>query len=321
VGKLQRYFWPKSLLLFYLRDETIEAAFGYLEKDGPDLVERRRFGPGEKGRFEAWYRELAEIYPQTYVGTFLETVKQGAFPGCGPRAWQMFGIESALNNVVCIDGKWSAYVSSVEMKWFEQRFKAMTFDYLFSPFVLLYTSIRRHETWRRQCCCAVLHRKGLAFLVIVSPDEGFCYAQALALGSGDAVLDGTLATDETEEELAFDLDMLDEEDVEPIEDVDVFGEFKEESGESAESEAGDENALEMLEYNLNFFEAIKEAIERFYKDDRYPRAFVERVVLYDLEETGDDFVRYVEDELFMEGAVVHADPLQIMAELVAEEGA
>ncbi len=315
MGKLSRYFWPKCLLLFYLRDETIEAAFGYLEKEGVDLVERRRFGPGEKGDFEAWYKELEALYPRTYVGTLLETVKQGAFPGCGPKALQTYGIESALHNVVCVDEQWSAYVSSVEMKWFEQRFKEVAFDYLFSPFVLLYSALQRQKEWTQRCCCAVLHRKGLAFGAIFLPQKGLCYAQILPLTVGSGVLDGTLSTDEAEEELAFDLDLLDEEDVEPIEDVDMLGEFK----ETEEKEEGNESGLEMLEYNLNFFDAVKEMIERFYKDDRYPRAFVEQVVLFDMEQTGDDFVRYVEDELFMEGAVVRTDPLQIMADLIAEE--
>ncbi|WP_456450144.1 hypothetical protein [Hydrogenimonas sp.] len=311
MGKLQRYFWPKTALLFYVDEEKIEAAFGYFEKGGVEIAEKRSIPFSEKSEFFAWYEEIRRTYPRTYTAAMLDTFNQGALPGCGKAVFMKFGVDASLVHSVCIDDKWSAYTSLVEMKWFEQKFKRVEFDYLFSPFVLLYE--RSRPLLEESPGLFILHQKGVAFLMVLSQDRMW-YAHVLVVSEEkEAPLE-----EETPEELSFDLDMLgEEEDVSPISDVDVLGEFKE--GVEERTGVEDESALELLEYNLNLFEEIKEAIRRFYHDDRYPQAFIEKVTLFDMDELGGDFVRYVEDELFMEATLHRFDPLETMAKLVAEE--
>jgi hypothetical protein len=310
VGRLQRYFWPETALLFYLDEENIEAAFGYLEKGGVDIEERRTVPYAQRSEFVEWYKEIVRTYPKTYVGAMLDTFNQGALPGCGQRVFRDFGVDASLVHALCVDDRFTAYVSLVEMKWFEQKFKGVEFDFLFSPFVLLYR--RSRPLLEETPGLFVLHQRGAAFLMVLSQDRMW-YAHVLAISEEkEAPLE-----EEGEEDLAFDLDMIGEEDdVTPISDVDVLGEFKTEEKSSG---VEDEAALEQLEYNLNFFEEIKEAIRRFYHDERYPQAFIEKVTLFDMDELGGDFVRYVEDELFMEATLHRFDPLETMASIVGEE--
>ncbi|WP_201352463.1 hypothetical protein [Hydrogenimonas urashimensis] len=319
MGKLQRYFWPKTAFLFYLNEEKIEAAFGYIEKDEIDLQERRTIPFEKRSELIAWYEEIRRTYPKTYVAAMLDTVNQGALPQCNKSAYERFGVDAALVHSLCVDDKWLAYTSLVEMKWFEQKFKEIEFDFLYSPFVLLYR--RSQSLFENEPALYMLHQKGVVFMAVFSK-ERMWYANVLIVSETRAESESLGTETEAEEEgLAFNLDMLGEEDeegIEPISDIDILGEFKEDVGENG-TEIGDESALELLEYNLNLFEEMKDAIAKFYHDDRYPHAFVEKVTIFDMDDLGSDFVRYIEDELFMQASLLRFDPIDVMTLLVPEE--
>ena len=317
MGKLQRYFWPKTAFLFYLNEEKIEAAFGYVQKDEIDVQERRSIPLEKRSDMVEWYEEIRRTYPKTYVAAMLDTVNQGALPFCNRSTFERFGVDPALVHSLCIEDKWLAYTSLVEMKWFEQKFKEIEFDLLFSPFVLLYE--RSKSLLEKEPGLFMLHQKGVAFMAVFS-EEKLWYSNVLLISEGKA--ESEIYEESGEEEdagLAFDLDLLGEdEEIEPISDVDILGEFKEDIGEK-ERGIEDESALQLLEYNLNLFEEMKDAIAKFYHDDRYPHAFVEKVTIFDMDDLGSDFVRYIEDELFMQASLLRFDPIDVMAKLVAQE--
>lgn len=316
MGKLQRYFWPKTALLFYLNEDRIEAAFGYIEGGEIDVQKRRSFPAEKRSDLTEWYREIRRTYPKTYVAAMLDTINQGALPFCNKSTFERFGVDPSLVHSLCVDDKWLAYTSLVEMKWFEQKFKEIEFDLLFSPFVLLYQ--RSKSLFEKDPGLFILHQKGVAFLAVFS-EEKLWYADVLVISEGKVENEIYEEKAEEEEGLAFDLDLLGEdEDVEPISDVDILGEFKEDVDEKV-SGLEDESALELLEYNLNLFEEMKDAIAKFYHDDRYSHAFVEKVTIFDMDDLGSDFVRYIEDELFMQANLLRFDPIDVMAVLVAEE--
>ncbi|BBG64975.1 hypothetical protein NNO_0272 [Hydrogenimonas sp.] len=313
MGKLGRYFWPKTALLFYVMEETIFSAFGYIEDGKFDIQQRREFEVSKSSGFVGWFEEIRETYPKTYLCAMLDTSNQGAVPGCSKSALEKYGIDAALVHTHCIGGSWMVYTSLVEMKWFEQRFKGVEFDLLYSPFVLLYRKCM--PMLDEKPALFLLHQKGFAFLAIFSAGK-LWYAQVLVIGGAEEGESGTGGADEGEPaDLAFDLELIDEE-VESISDVDLLGDFSEELGEKSEE---DESAFELLEYNLNLFEEIKSALSRFYRDERYSHDFIERVVIFDMDDLGSDLVRYIEDELFMKASLHTFDPIEVMAEIVAED--
>ncbi len=315
MGKLQRYFWPKAALCFYVDGEAVHAAFGFVEKGAVDVQERRAFPLEQKRKLVEWYEEIRRTYPRTYVAAMLDTINQGALPECGKAAYEKYGVDAALVHTLCMDETWSVYTSLVEMKWFEQKFKGIDFDLLFSPFILLYEKSLPLLT--EKPALYLLHQHGTAFLAIFSKGR-LWFAQVLVV-SEHAEEEIAPMTEEENEELGFDLEMLDEEsEIAPITDADVLGSFDSGEGKSG-AETEDESALERLEYTLNLFEELKEAIARFYHDDRFPHEFIERVTIFDMDELGSDLARYIEDELFMEAAVKPIDPVEVMARLVPTE--
>ncbi|BDY12706.1 hypothetical protein [Hydrogenimonas cancrithermarum] len=314
MGKLRRYFWPKTALLFYLDDEKIEAAFGYVEEGGVDIQERRTIAIGKERELGEWLEEIRRTYPKIYVSAMLDTINQGALPSCSKSSFERFGVDASLVHSICIDESWLAYTSLVEMKWFEKKFEGVDFDFLYSPFVLLYRRCR--PLLEARPGLFVLHQSGTLFLAVFS-EERMWYAQVLLVADGEVKEEMMEEEDEGLEELAFDLEEIGE-DVEPISDVDMLGEFKEEL-EPKERGVEDASALELLEYNLDLFEEMKDAIAKFYHDDRYPHEFIEKVTIFDMDDLGSDLVRYIGDELFMEASLHRFDPIETMAELVAEE--
>ncbi len=311
MGKLGRYFWPKTALLFYIFEERIYSAFGYIEDGRLDIEESREIELAKSKELVEWFEEIRQTYPKTFLCAMLDTPNQGAVPGCSKAELDRYGIDASLVHTVCVENSWQVYTSLVEMKWFEQRFKSLDFDLLYSPFVLIYK--RAAPLLDEKPALFVLHMKGVAFLTILSTKR-LWYAQVLFIGEAEEEF--AKEGEPESEELAIDLDMIDEE-VESISDLDLLGEFKEDIEQKSPVE--DESAFELLEYNLNFFEEIKSALSTFYHDDRYEHDFVERVTIYDMDDLGDDMVRYIEDELFMKASLESFDPIETMASLVVKD--
>jgi len=320
LGKLSRYFWPKTVLLFYIDDNNIEAAFGFIGKEGVDIQERRTIAQSEKSSLAAWYKEIVHTYPKTYTAAMLDTVNQGALPGCDRSVFMRFGVEAALVQSFCVDGIWEVYASLVEIKWFEQEFKGIVLDLAYSPFVLLYARSRPYL--EETPTLFIFHQEGIAFVIVLSK-ERMWYAQILIIPKESVNEEEEphedISLDEEIEGLSFDLEEISaENEVEPISDTDVLSDFKEEIEQKPKAEVN-ESALELLEYNLNLFESLKESVASFYHDDRYPHEFIEKVVIFDAASLEQDIVRYIEDELFMEVSLHRFDPIEALAMIAAQE--
>jgi len=311
VIKLQRFLWPKTFLLFYMRGEYIEAAFGYIEKDGVAIETRRKFeGKKREQNLAEWYEHIQQTYPKTYIATMLDSTNQGAISGCSKQDLEKFDIESSLVHSLCIENSWLVYVSLVEMKWFEKKYKSITFDFIFSPFVMLYEKVKPKLT--KQPILAVLHHNGIIYISVFS-EEGLWFSQILTVS--DDAIDDEILQDEEDIGLAFDLESIGT-DIEPISEVDTLDDFKDDAS-SEEVSSNEESELELLEYDLNFFDRLKSSIESFYHGDLYRHEFLETIYIYDIDgNIGKDIERYIADELFMSCRLQSFDPIESMGRLV-----
>ncbi len=315
MGKLARYFWPKCGLLFYMAQERIEAAFGFFEKGSLQIELRRTFSPKEKEELFDWYRQIRQTYPRLYVVSMMDTFNQGALPGCGSRTFEKYGIDEALSRHICFQKQWSAYVSLVEIKWFEEKFKGIELDLLYSPFILLYQHVYPHldETPG----IYILHQNSMLYMMVLSKDRlWYAHATAVLHSQAQGAVEAGLDTDEADD-LAFDLELLEEEEGAEILENNMIKKSLKEEG-IAEEEA-DRDDLALLEYNLNLYEEVKETIGRYYRDDRYEQTFIQKAMLYDTEGKVNDFTRYVKDELFMPAEKEIFDPIDAMARLAVKE--
>jgi len=312
VGKLQRYFWPKTLLLFYIKEDAVEVAFGFFDKKSIVIEIRRTFdGKKQESDLIDWYEEILQTYPKTYVATMLDSANQGAISGCSKQDLEKFDIKSSLVHTICVENSWLIYVSLVEMKWFEKRYISIPLDFIFSPFVMLYEKVKSSLT--QTPILAVLHQKGVLYIAVFS-NEGLWFSQILSIKE-ESLEDDVLESDEDDDiDLAFDLENLDS-DIEPISEVDTLDDFKQEI-ESEDFDTSEDTELELLEYDLNFFNKLKMAIENFYHNDLYKHEFLESIFIYDADsQIGKDIVKYIKDELFMNCSIQDFDPIEVMSKL------
>jgi len=315
VVKLRRFLWPKTFIICFMSGESIEAAFGYIEKDGITIEIRRKFeGKKREEELVEWYDQILQAYPKTYVATMLEITNQGAVSGCSKQDLQKFDIESSLVHSLCIDNSWSIYVSLVEMKWFEKKYRSLTFDFIFSPFVMLYEKVKRKLS--KQPILVVLHHNGIVYVSVFSED-GLWFSQIVTVTLENALEEDILENIEDEDDgLAFDLDNLDV-DMEPINEVNAPDEFNEDTSSNETDEKSEENELELLEYDLNFFDKIKDSIENFYHSDLYRHEFLDTIYIYDIDNRiGKEIERYIEDELFISCTLQSFDPIESIGRLV-----
>ncbi|MCF6202003.1 MAG: hypothetical protein L3J42_07785, partial [Hydrogenimonas sp.] len=102
MGKLGRYFWPKTALVFYIFEERIFAAFGYIEGGEFDLQERREIELSKSGDLVNWFDEIRQTYPKTYLCAMLDTPNQGAVSGCSRAELEKYGIDVSLVHTICV---------------------------------------------------------------------------------------------------------------------------------------------------------------------------------------------------------------------------
>jgi len=314
VIKLQRFLWPKTIIICFINGESIEAGFGYIEKDRVAIEIRRKFeGKKREEELVEWYEYILQTYPKTYVATMLDSTNQGAIFGCSKQELQKFDIDSSLVHSLCIDNSWLVYVSLIEMKWFEKKYKSLTFDFIFSPFVMLYEKIKHNLS--KQPILAVLHHSGIVYVSVFSED-GLWFSKIVTVTLENALEEDVLEDIEDEDDgLAFDLDSLDA-DIEPIGEVDTLDEFKEDTSSNETDEKSEENELELLEYDLKFFDTIKSSIENFYHCDLYRHEFLDTIYIYDINgRIGKEIERYIQDELYMSCTLQSFDPIETIGKL------
>jgi len=313
VGRLQRYFWPKTLLVFYIHEDATEVALGFFDKKSVVIEIRRTFdGKKQEQELTEWYEEILQTYPKTYVATMLDSANQGAILGCSKQDLEKFDIKSPLVHTICIEEKWLLYASLVEMKWFEKKYISIPLDFIFSPFMMLYEKVKSNLA--QTPILAILHQKGVLYIAVFS-NEGLWFSQIVTV-LDDSLDDDVLEEDDEDDDigLAFDLENLDT-DIEPISEVDTLDDFKQDI-DSEEFNTSEDTELELLEYDLKFFNKLKTVIENFYHNDLYKHEFLESIFIYDVDsQIGKDIVRYIKDELFMNCVLEEFDPVEIISKL------
>lgn len=80
---------------------------------------------------------LQEEHEQTYVALFLNTLGQGAIPGCHTGAYEKFGVDKQNVKSICIDNEFTIYASFIDIHWADKIFQKVGLDFVFSPFLIL----------------------------------------------------------------------------------------------------------------------------------------------------------------------------------------
>lgn len=293
MGRLTPFLWPKVLAALYFEEQSMSVVYALSEgKQGHAEPIRRTFALTDEalsGKARDFLDEIRETYPKCYFAVMPSTLIQGATDSCDRSVLSALDVDVAQMQRHCVDGRWQVYLSRVEMRLFIKRLGGIEPDFVFSPFVVL--KMLAEPSIGEHLCAFVLHEKGTLTLGIWSK-ERLWYAKRLAISEN-------FEEESEEEDLGFSFDLDDmEADTETVSGIDTLEDFEGEAG-SSDDEAS-QNDLALLEYDLDVYEALKETIEHYYHDDRYPHEFVSAMRIYDVGGLGEDIVRFIEDELFID---------------------
>ena len=283
--------------------------------------------------------EFIESYikesPYYYISLLDTSLVQGALPTCKKQEFSYYE-DLTTAEYRCFDEQWLYYTLRSELNEFEKKYKSFGVDFIFSPFVVLATFFK-DKISKKIALYALIQESYVS--VAVFEESRLLFAEHLDLQIGDDAED-ILLHDAIEEDLelemedeGIDLESLDVEendellddfgdieDLDSLEDIDEFSENKDLEEELLESDAPLDDSGDG-EFNEDYqrFSLIQTAIAHYYKDDKYESKFVENIYIADTIGVSSDLKRYLEEEMFLNVYIRHADITAEVCELTKEE--
>ena len=280
--------------------------------------------------------EYIKESPYFYISILDTSIVQGAIPTCEKNKLSYY-YDLSMSEYKCFDNKWSFYTAKNDIYQIEHKYEDIGVDMIFSPFVILANFFQ--DKINNDLAMYVLVQD--AFIsVAVFENSQLLYAEHLDMLMGEEVEDILLNEDIDEnvdleldggidlEDIDVDegaMDSLDEfgdiEDLDSLEDIDEFSDSKdveEELHESGEILPEDEEN-EAFNEDYQRFTLIQSAVSHFYKDDKYESRFVENVYIADGAGVTNELKKYLEEEMFFNVYVRHADLAIEVCELAKME--
>lgn len=256
-------------------------------------------------------------YPFTYLSAMSKTYNQGLAHCTKKGDLAKFGINPKTSKIVEMPNGWIFYIQQLAID--ENRVKyirALGLDFLFSPFVLVYESIK--ESLSSSLELFVLQERGSITLFIADKDGvyfGGFFMMGNELESGD---DGDLVAIELKsvkemsdlDSIIGSIDELHEiGELEGLDEELIRKEFAPEELESntQESETSRLDGLKDLARASNASEILKNSISEFYSNPIYSARFIESVVILDSYGMTDQAIEHMRTALMLDVSIRRVD--------------
>jgi hypothetical protein len=282
---LKDLLFKPNFIAFYKEDNIYKVLNEQYKKEEIIFSENKEFE--NKKEFLNYISSVIENNPQTYISTFISTPNQGIVPSCEKHIYKDYGIE--LNNVktVCINNKYSFYITIFELMELKKEYKYI--DFLYSSFALIdYKSSLRHNS------LYILFDRKYSYILI--------YQEYIPIFSD--IFDLTYEKEQTEE-------------IEDISDIDIVEDFNSSLDEDIENI--DENKIENEEENIEnlnveykITEHIKTAIKEYYESGG---DFIEKIFIFDTIGIQKNITDIINDELFIEVSLEKFELLKTINEI------
>ncbi len=270
---------------------------------------------------EEFFENALNKYKHTYIGVLLTSDAQGALAGCESKRFSDFNID--INNVkrICIEGSWSVYASNIEINWIKKIFKNIEIDFIYSPFVVLYSFIKEEKIDKSTTLYLLNEEKSIT-LIIMRGDK-FLYGSFYNLETKDTE-DLNSDKENAPGEDSVILDDLEADDMfKELEDLDAIADFEDLDNVTPPDDMDLDSMMEGVliesEYSKNIVENIKKSMKDFYSNPLYDSSFIENVKIFEYESMDYKVVDYLEKELLLDVEVKKVDVLKKINELSEEE--
>lgn len=229
-------------------------------------------------------------YPFSYIGTMAKTYNQGVFNPKKQEILQGLGINVKECRVVKMD-KWNAYIKKSEVELIQNQFGRFGgVDYIFSPFVIVYSAIKKDldDSLRLY----ILYERSNIAILIANCDEVY-FAGYFMIESEISHAQEDLKYVANPLENTFDImDGLDG--FGDLEDFDFFDENKEEEEQDVEQTIHDITQASIVAG------IIQNSLNEFYSNDLYEEQFVEEIVILDNVGISQESLRYISDTILLD---------------------
>jgi hypothetical protein len=272
----------------------------------------------------SFIKQYTKETPYYYISVLDSSLIQGALPTCKKSE---FAFYTDLSNCEykCYENRWTYYTSKSELYALEKSYKEIGIDFVFSPFVIL-SQFFQDKIEGKIALYALVQDAYVS--IAVFENSQLLYAEHLDIISQTTTDEILINDDFEDDELDLDDEGIDLETIDiddngsplddfgDIEDLDSLDEIEDFDGAKDVEEEFLENEIEEHEdgdhsdsFNEDYqrFSAIQASISHFYKDERYESQFLENIYIADGVGVSRDLKKYLEEEMFLNVYVRHAE--------------
>jgi GTPase Era involved in 16S rRNA processing len=122
---LKNLLFKPNLIAFYKDEEIYKVLNEQYKKEEIIFSEIKEFK--NKKELLSYISSVIEDNPQTYVSTFISTQNQGVIPSCEKHIYKNYGIELDNVKTVCVNNKYSFYITIYELIEIKKEYKYIDF--------------------------------------------------------------------------------------------------------------------------------------------------------------------------------------------------
>lgn len=258
-------------------------------------------------------RHIQNRYPHTYIATMARTPTQGLINGNRPEIFTDFSLNISDLHAMLVQKKWFVYIAKSDMQSYKNKFnKVVGADFIFSPFVVVYERIKHKLSEAKKLY--ILQEKGSTTLLIADKD-GIYFGNYIILNE-EKNLPQSPAQAQSEEAQAAQSDIIEFDSIEDIDENIIIKDFE---SLPNSSEAAPQVALGELAIANHMIEVIKDALNSFYKDDRYSSDFIDELLLLDGYGINDSAITYLKNNTMIETHYLRIDICEEIEKLAKME--
>ncbi len=255
---------------------------------------------------------LQSEHEQTYVVLFLNTLGQGAIPGCDDDIYKKFGIDKNGVKSVCIDNRFTIYASLIDISWADRVFKKVGLDFIFSPFLILNAYIDKDNDEKEVKLYILNTNNGLT--IMVKNARKLLYASFFNVAKEQDLLLEDFENIETQSSVDLEEELFDEFDLDSSEVSDDMQELNDEIDYESNSEYS-----RLSGKDLRFVKYLDAALKEFYDNDLYDSQFITKVKIYDDAGMHKDVVKHIENDLLLDTSAENINLLNMVIKVAKEE--
>ena len=291
---LKKLFYRPNFISFYEEENVYKLLNEKYKNDKIIFSENKEFN--NKKDLIKYINSITESNPQTYISTILKSIDQGVTPSCQKSTLKKIGLD--INNIkyICINNKYSFYISLYELLEIQKEFSFL--DFLYSPF-----SIIDYKAKLRNNSLYILVMKSFLFFII--------YKDSIPVFGEIEEINEKKQENKEEDiiEEIYDLDLSDEimeDDIEELENIEDINDIEE------ISQTTTPNSIEHLNIENKIFNKLQEILKEYYEQNTN---FIEKIIIYDSITIDKNITSIIENELFIDTTIEEINLLKIINEI------